>query len=128
MNNPVMYADPSGHVVITTLIILGLIGVGSVVGGTVAGVNSYNNGKRGWELAGDILGGALIGGAIGGIVGYFAAPGIAAILSSTGTIGGALAFAGGMGSTGAGIAISTVGQFALVGTATMVGILVLRSL
>ena len=63
-----------------------MIGVGAVVGGTVAGVNCYNNGSTGWELVGDILGGALIGGAIGGIVGYFAAPGIAAMLSSTGTI------------------------------------------
>ena len=122
-NNPVMYADPSGHIAISTLIILGLIAVGAVVGGTVAGVNSYNNGNTGWELAGDILGGALIGGAIGGIVGYFAAPGIAAMLSSTGTIGGALAFAGGMGATGAGIAISTVGQLALAGTIVSVGVL-----
>lgn len=86
-----------------------MIAVGAVVGGTVAGVSSYNNGNTGWELVGDVLGGALIGGAIGGIVGYFAAPCIAAMLSSTGTIGGALAFAGGMGSTGAGIAISSVG-------------------
>ena len=122
-NDPINYYDPSGHFAISTLIILGLIAVGAVVGGTVAGVNSYNNGNRGWELAGDILGGALIGGAIGGIVGYFAAPGIAAMLSSTGTIGGALAFAGGMGSTGAGIAISTVGQLALAGTIVSVGAL-----
>ena len=93
-NDPVNYYDPSGHFAISTLIILGLIDVGAVVGGTVAGVSSYNNGNTGWELVGDVLGGALIGGAIGGIVGYFAAPGIAAMLSSTGTIGGALAFAG----------------------------------
>ncbi|MCI5746192.1 MAG: polymorphic toxin type 37 domain-containing protein, partial [Erysipelotrichaceae bacterium] len=122
-NDPINYYDPSGHFAISTLIILGLIAVGAVIGGTVAGVNSYNNGNRGWELAGDILGGALIGGAIGGIVGYFAAPGIAAMLSSTGTIGGALAFAGGMGLTGAGIAISTVGQLALAGTIVSVGAL-----
>ena len=122
-NDPINYYDPSGHFAISTLIILGLIAVGAVVGGTVVGVNSYNNGNRGWELAGDILGGALIGGAIGGIVGYFAAPGIAAMLSSTGTIGEALAFAGGMGSTGAGIAISTVGQLALAGTIFSVGAL-----
>ena len=122
-NDPVNYYDPSGHFAISTLIILGLIAVGAVVGGTVAGVNSYNNGNRGWELVGDVLGGALIGGAIGGIVGYFAAPGIAAMLSSTGTIGGALAFAGGMGSTGAGIAISSVGQLALAGAVTSVGVL-----
>ena len=122
-NDLINYYDPSGHFAISTLIILGLIAVGAAFGGTVAGVNSYNNGNRGWELAGDVLGGALIGGAIGGIVGYFAAPGIAAMLSSTGTIGGALAFAGGMGSTGAGIAISSVGQLALAGAVTLVGVL-----
>lgn len=122
-NDPINNIDPSGHFAVTTLIILGLIGVGAVVGGTVAGVNCYNNGSTGWELVGDILGGALIGGAIGGIVGYFAAPGIAAMLSSTGTIGGALAFAEGMGSTGAGIAISSVGQLALAGAVTSVGLL-----
>ena len=122
-NDPVNYYDPSGHFAISTLIILGLIAVGAVVGGTVAEVSSYNNGNTGWELVGDVLGEALIGGAIGGIVGYFAAPGIAAMLSSTGTIGGALAFAGGMGSTGAGIAISSVGQLALAGAVTSVGVL-----
>lgn len=122
-NDPVNYYDPSGHFAISTLIILGLIAVGAVVGGTVAGVSSYNNGNTGWKLVGDVLGEALIGGAIGGIVGYFAAPGIAAMLSSTGTIGGALAFAGGMGSTGAGIAISSVGQLALAGAVTSVGVL-----
>ena len=120
-NNPISYYDPSGHFAISTLIILGLIAVGAVVGGIVAGVNSYNNGNRGWELAGDILGGALIGGAIGGIVGYFAASGNAAMLSSTGSIGGAFLLAGGMGATGAGIAISTVGQLVLVGTIVSVG-------
>lgn len=122
-NDPINYYDPSGHLAITTLIVLGLIGVGAAVGGVVAGISSYNNGNTGWELVGDILGGVLIGGAIGGIIGYFAAPSIAALLSSTGTIGGALAFAGGMGSSGAGIAISTVGEIALLGTATMVGLL-----
>ena len=122
-NDPINNIDPSGHFAVTTLIILGLIGVGAVVGGTVAGVNCYNNGSTGWELVGDILGGALIGGAIGGIVGYFAAPGIAAMLSSTGTIWGALAFAEGMGSTGAGIAISSVEQLALAGAVTSVGLL-----
>ncbi len=118
-NDPVNYYDPSGHFAISTLIILGLIAVGAIVGGTVAGVSSYNNGNTGWELVGDVLGRSLIG----GIVGYFAAPGIAAMLSSTGTIGGALAFAGGMGSTGAGIAISSVGQLALAGAVTSVGVL-----
>lgn len=38
------------------------------------------------KLAGDSLGGALIGGTIGDTVEYFAVPGVAAMLSSTGTI------------------------------------------
>ncbi|MCM1260426.1 MAG: polymorphic toxin type 37 domain-containing protein [Prevotella sp.] len=119
LNDPVNYCDPLGHFAISTLIILGLIAVGAIVGGTVAGVNSYNNGNTGWELAGDIFVGALIG----GIFGYFAAPGIAAMLSSTGTIGDTLVFAGGMGSAGAGIAISFVGQLALAGSIVSIGAL-----
>ena len=81
INEPINVIIRTSGINISTLIILGLIAVGAVIGGTVAGVNNYNNGNRGWELAGDILGGALIGGAIGGIVGYSSAPGIAAMLS-----------------------------------------------
>ena len=122
-NDPVNKSDPSGCFAISTLITLGLIAVGAVVGGTVAGVYGYNNGDTGWVLVRDIFGGALVGGIIGGVFGYFAAPGIAAMLSSTGTIGGAFAFAGGLGSASAGIAISSVGQLALVGAITSVGVL-----
>ena len=121
--NPINYCDPNGHIMISTLIFLGLIAVGAIVGGIVAGVNSYNNGNTGWELVGDIFGGAIIGGIIGGVIGYFAAPGIAAMLSSTGTFGAGLAFAGISGSAGAGIAVSTVGELTLATVATSVGLL-----
>lgn len=38
------------------------------------------------------------------------------LLTSTGVIGGSLAFAGGLGSIGGTIAISAIGEIALVGT------------
>lgn len=109
-----MSYDPSGNFTISTLIIIGLIGVGVVVGATTAGVVAYNNDVRGWALAGCILGGGLIGGAIGGLIGYLAAPAIAGMLASSGSIGG-MALAGVFGSTGGVIAISSLGQLALAG-------------
>ena len=43
-------------------------------------------------------------------------------MTSTGTIGGSLVFAGGLGSLGGGIAISAIGELALVGTIAVTGI------
>ncbi len=112
-----MYIDSDGHFAITaTMIFFGLMAIGTVVGGTTAGVISYNNGNRGWDLVSHIALGGLIGGVIGGTIGYFAGPSIAGLLASTGTISGGLAFAGGVGSTGGTIALSTVGKLALAGT------------
>ena len=54
-NNPIMYVDPSGCFALTTIIILTLIAVGVVAGGTAAGVISYSKGYRGWELVGYIF-------------------------------------------------------------------------
>ena len=121
-NNPIMYVDPSGCFALTTAIILTLIAVGVVAGGTAAGVISYSKGYRGWELVGHIFAGAVIGGLIGGTIGYFAAPTIAGLLTSTGTIGGGLVLAGGLGSLSGGIAISAIGELALVGTIALTGI------
>ena len=120
-NNPIMYVDPSGHFALTTIIILTLIAVGVVAGGTAAGVISYSKGYRGWELVGHIFAGAVIGGLIGAAIGCFAAPTIAGLLASTGTIGGSLVLAGG-GAVGGGIAISAIGELALVGTIAVTGI------
>ena len=120
-NNPIMYVDPSGRFALTTIIILTLIAVGVVAGGTAAGVISYSKGYRGWELAGHIFAGAVIGGLIGAAIGYFAAPTIAGLLTSTGTIGGSLVLVG-WGAAGGGIAISAIGELALVGTIAVTGI------
>ena len=120
-NNPIMYVDPSGCFALTTIIILTLIAVGVVAGGTAAGVISYSKGYRGWELAGHIFIGAVIGGLIGAAIGYFAAPTIAGLLTSTGTIGGSLVLVG-WGAVGGGIAISAIGELALVGTIAVTGI------
>ena len=46
------------------------IGVGAIVGCTYAGVTSYNDGARGWELVNWTALGTVIGGTVGGIVGY----------------------------------------------------------
>ena len=68
LNNPVMYADPEGHFVIsaTTFLIYGLI-IGGVVGGTIGGISAYNSGQN---VVGGILSGAILGAAVGGIIGY----------------------------------------------------------
>ena len=86
MNNPIMYADPSGHFAIS-LTMLGLI-IGAVVGATAGGIVAYNiakdHGAEGWELFGwtmaGIVGGGVIGGALGAGVG-------AIVTKATGVIG-----------------------------------------
>lgn len=71
------------------------------------------NGSVAWY---DYLGAAVLGGVIGGLIGYSVAPMLVGLLTSTGVIGGSLAFAGGLGSIGGTIAISAIGEIALVGT------------
>ena len=76
-NDPVNYADPSGHFLISTAVLIGAI-VGAVVGATVGGVITYNvaqnQGAEGgelfwWTMAG-VVGGGLVGAAIGAAIGY----------------------------------------------------------
>ena len=124
--NPVMNADPNGHFVISALIaglIIGAI-VGAVIGGTVAGVTAYNNGARGWELAGWIglgtIGGGIIGGAIGAGIGYIA-PAIGTFLGTSFTLG-SLTIA-----SGEAVAVSVTGaQIVAVGAALRIEILFAR--
>ena len=86
MNDPINYADPSGHFVISTLII-GAI-VGAAVGfGTAAYIDYQDdghifNGSVKWY---DYLGATVLGGAIGAGIGAgigYAAPYIGSALSS----------------------------------------------
>lgn len=65
INNPIIYIDPSGHFILTALL------VGAAVGAAVGGISSAVKQKQstgkidGWKVARD----ALIGGVVGGIAG-----------------------------------------------------------
>mgnify|MGYP002796320176 CR=1 FL=1 len=61
-NNPVMNVDPTGTFVI------GLLVLGTAVGGVVGGVASYNSGKRGWAVVGDVILGMALGLAAAGAI------------------------------------------------------------
>ena len=85
-NDPVNYADPSGHLGIS-LAALGCI-IGAVVGATAGGVIAYNvakdNGAEGWDLFGYTLAGIVVGGIALGALGYGAGM---IITKATGIIG-----------------------------------------
>ena len=106
-----MYYDPSGHIAISTIILLACIGVGALVGGTYAGVTAYNDGARGWELVGWTALGAVVGGAVGGLVGYYAGPMAASLFGS----GSGFAFADGLGSAGVAISGTMAGTLVTAG-------------
>jgi hypothetical protein len=106
-----MHYDPSGHIAISTIILLACIGLGALVGGTYAGVTAYNDGARGWELVGWTALGAVVGGAVGGLVGYYAGPMAASLFGS----GGGFMFAGGLGTTGIAISGTLAGTFVTAG-------------
>ena len=91
---------------IATIILLACIGVGAAIGGTYAGVTAYNDGARGWELVGWIALGAVAGGAVGGIVGYYAGPLAASLLTSGGGL--SLAGAGAAGLTMSGVMAANI--------------------
>ena len=120
-----MFADPSGHFAISTTILLFLIGLGSVIGFSTVLYTDYNddgevfNGSKSWSL---YLLGTIIGGAIVAVIGYFASPAIAVLLTSSSSIGCGFALAGGLGATGGVLAVSTIGEIALVGAAALTGI------
>ena len=64
-NNPVMYTDPTGESLLAICLILV---ASSLIGATITGINSYNEGERGWELVGDIAFGFSAGLAVGGAI------------------------------------------------------------
>ena len=110
-NDPVNYADPSGH---SVSLILGLIGLGLGVGLDLgyAAYTDYKdddkiNGSVGWET---YLGSAMIGGAFGFSIGYF----VPSIISSFGSSSflGSYALASGE------IAYATFSNALLIGGAT----------
>lgn len=104
-NDPVNYADPSGHSFILTTALI-LMGAGATIGLGYAAYTDYSddydiNGSVGWQT---YVGSAIIGGAIGFGIGYFG-PSIASFLGSSFSftlpsfgalnMGGALALVGG---------------------------------
>ena len=123
-NNPVMNVDPEGMFWGLFFLIVGisalLIGTGVAI---YAGVTAYNNGYRGWDLAGAIARGFLAGAAAGALVGaliamfIYAAPAIGSFLSSTFTLGYMVT------ATGAVAAITVTGaQIAAAGAAAAIGL------
>jgi hypothetical protein len=75
MNNPIMYADPSGHFVITTAMIWAAIGIGAAIGAGIGlgatVVKDLENGKlfdgdvTFLSYVGNFLGGGIAGAGIG---------------------------------------------------------------
>ena len=61
-NDPVNYADPSGHFPILLAFIIG----GALIGATLGGITAYSNGQ---DILTGALTGALLGAAVGGIIG-----------------------------------------------------------
>jgi RHS repeat-associated protein len=86
VNNPNIYIDPDGELLISALVVGIVIGV--IVGGTIGGVNAYQNNEN---VVVGIAGGAIVGGAIGA-VGAIAAPAGAVV---AGTATGVAGFVGG---------------------------------
>ena len=105
-NNPVMYADPSGHFI--ALLIASIVGF-AVLGGVAAGLAAYENRASGWGIFGSALLGTLFGGAIGALAGL-----------AMGFIGPAI---GGLGAMMFGDVMAMSGAMALVGVLAQLGVI-----
>ena len=109
-NNPVNLYDPSGHLAITTILLI----IGAIIGASVGGVVAYDiaeeNGAEGWELAGWTILGVIGGGFAGGALGY-----------GIGTLPAVGAFAGTSFSIGSGLTISAGGATAITAGITITG-------
>ncbi len=82
-NNPIMYTDSTGEGWILAFVI---IGIGALVGGTINGIKSYNEGNRGGELALDVVIGAGAGAAVTGGFLMLGGAGFIAVQSIRGAI------------------------------------------
>ena len=82
-NNPVNYTDPSGEILLSTAILIGL-GIGAAVGVGVGIGIGLANGASGWELFADAMLGMGLGGLLGAAIGaaIFYAPTIAGGISN----------------------------------------------
>ena len=66
LNNPINLFDYNGNFAIGLLIALGILLVGTVSGGAIAGKQAYDNGARGWDLVKSIIIGGSLGLAVAG--------------------------------------------------------------
>ena len=80
-NDPINYADPSGHMAFWLAAGLFVAGIGLIGGATYAGISSYNAGNTGCNLVGDIALGGLIGGVAGFVIGALGGAGAAALFA-----------------------------------------------
>ena len=87
VNNPVLYADPTGNSIILIGILVD-IGIGLLLGGAVGhevATHKGYGGSDGWDYWQYVAGCGLIGGVIGGLVGW----GIGSYLAAAGAVAGA---------------------------------------
>lgn len=119
-----MNVDPTGE--FWGLFFL-IVGISALIMGTGAaayvGEKAYNEGYRGWELAGEIgkgfLGGALVGASIGALITLliYAGPAIGSFLSSSFILGYTVTASGAM------VAVTVTGaQIAAAGVAALIGL------
>ena len=101
-NDPVNYADPNGHFVITLFAVLGAaaigFGCGAAAGALYGGLTAAANNQSVWH-------GILIGAVVGGLMGVGA--GVASLFMAPLLIGSGVAIGGTALSTGAALAIGT---------------------
>ena len=71
-----MHTDESGYFF---WFLIAAIVIGAVAGGTINGIQAYNQGARGRDLLGSILGGVIMGGAMGAIMAIGGAAGFATL-------------------------------------------------
>ena len=108
-NNPVMFVDPTGHVIWSALLIA--FAVGAAIGATTSAIAGSVAGKSGLNLLLHVLGGALLGGVLGtatALGGLFGIGAIGAKFAGIGLLGMTAA------SFGAGIACYGLQQVASV--------------
>ena len=129
-NDPVNLYDPTGHIAITTILLI----VGAIIGASVGGAVAYDiaeeSGAEGWELAGWTILGVIGGGALGGALGYGIGtiPAVGAFAGTSFSIGGGLSIsAGGAAAATAGVTITgtqvLAGAGVLAGAASLAGIM-----
>ncbi len=86
--NPVMYADPSGHIAISLILIAAafIVGIG---GGALGGaINGVEEKKSGWDMAQSILAGIAVGLAVAGAAVLLTGVGLSLGLGTTAMVGG----------------------------------------